>query len=97
MRLGYAVDMLRKQPPSYRRAILLLSETVDQGSHIKIADALRVLSDTNTSIYSIAFSSSKTEMKHEAADIASDPNPGPAGGCMAKDPRQGSAARGTTV
>jgi VWFA-related protein len=84
--LGYAVDMLRKQPPNYRRAILLLSETVDQGSHMKIEDALRVLSDTNTSIYSIAFSSSKTEMKHETAAIASDPNPGPAGGCMATDP-----------
>jgi VWFA-related protein len=84
--LGYAVDMLRKQPPNYRRAILLLSETVDHGSHIKIEDALRVLSDTNTSIFSIAFSSSKTEIKHETASIASDPNPGPAGGCMATDP-----------
>jgi VWFA-related protein len=82
--LGYAVDQLRRQPAGYRRAILLLSETVDQGSHLKIEDALRQLSDTNTSIYSLAFSSSKTEAKHEAAGIASDPNPGPAGGCMAK-------------
>jgi VWFA-related protein len=84
--LGYAVDMLRKQPPNYRRAILLLSETVDHGSHIKVEDALRELSDTNTSIYSIAFSSSKTEIKHETAAIASDPDPGPPGGCMATDP-----------
>ena len=82
--LGYAVNLLRRQPAGYRRAILLLSETVDQGSHLKIEDALRQLSDSNTSIYSIAFSSSKTEIKHEAAGIANDPNPGPAGGCMAK-------------
>jgi VWFA-related protein len=88
--LGYAVDMLRKQPPSYRRAILLLSETVDHGSHIKIEDALRVLSDTNTSIYSIAFSSSRDEAKRDlganAPHSSEDAEPGPPGGCMATDP-----------
>jgi VWFA-related protein len=88
--LGYAVDMLRKQPPNYRRAILLLSETVDQGSHVKIEDALRVLSDTNTSIYSIAYSSSRDEAKRDLAANTIHPSeavePGPPGGCMAKDP-----------
>ena len=29
--LSYAVDLLRSQPPQYRRAILLISETQDQG------------------------------------------------------------------
>jgi VWFA-related protein len=86
--LGYAVDLLQKQPAGYRRAILLLSETVDHGSHMKIEEALHVLSDTNTSIYSVGFSSSKAEMKHEAGGIASDPEPGPPGGCMAKDPNK---------
>jgi len=84
--LGYAVDLLRKQPAEYRRAILLLSETVDHGSRMKIDQALHVMSDTNTSIYSVAFSSSKTELKHETAGIASDPTPEPPGGCMAKEP-----------
>ena len=88
--LGYAVDMLRKQPPSYRRAILLLSETVDHGSHMKIEDALRVLSDTNTSIYSIAFSSSRDEAKRDLGANMIHPSeavePGPPGGCMATDP-----------
>jgi VWFA-related protein len=88
--LGYAVDMLRKQPPSYRRAILLLSETVDHGSHLKIEDALRVLSDTNTSIYSIAYSSSRDEAKRDLGANMVHPSeaaePGPPGGCMARDP-----------
>jgi VWFA-related protein len=88
--LGYAVDMLRKQPPNYRRAILLLSETVDHGSHMKIEDALRVLSDTNTSIYSIAYSSSRDEAKRDLGANMIHPSeavdPGPPGGCMAKDP-----------
>jgi VWFA-related protein len=88
--LGYAVDMLRKQPPNYRRAILLLSETVDHDSHIKIEDALRVLSDTNTSIYSVGFSSSRDEAKRDlGANLphgSEEAEPGPPGGCMAKDP-----------
>ena len=39
---------------------LLLSETVDHGSHIPLEDAVRAVSDTNTVIYSFAFSSTKT-------------------------------------
>ena len=83
--LAFSVDMLRNQPPEYRRAILLLSETLDNGSHVKLEDALRDISDTNTAIYSLAFSTSKSEMKHESAQMFGGP-PGPPGGCMGKDP-----------
>ena len=51
--------MLKKQPTSYRRAILLLSETNDRGSQLPLAHAIRTISDTNTTIYSVAFSSGK--------------------------------------
>lgn len=37
--LGFAVDLLRKQPPTFRRAILLISETVDSGSRLKLGDS----------------------------------------------------------
>ena len=57
--LGFAVEMLRKQPASYRRAILLLSETNDRGSQLPLAQAIRTISDTNTTIFSVAFSSGK--------------------------------------
>jgi hypothetical protein len=57
--LGFAVEMLKKQPTSYRRAILLLSETNDRGSQLPLAKAIRAVSDTNTTIYSVAFSSGK--------------------------------------
>jgi von Willebrand factor type A domain len=57
--LGFAVDMLRKQPPEYRRAILLLSETNDRGSHVPIEQAIRAIGDTNTTIFSVAFASGK--------------------------------------
>jgi VWFA-related protein len=83
--ISFSVDQLRNQPPEYRRAILLLSETLDNGSHIKLEDALRDISDTNTAIYSLAFSTSKSEAKHEAAQTFGGP-PGPPTGCMGKDP-----------
>jgi hypothetical protein len=51
--------MLKKQPTNYRRAILLLSETNDRGSQVPLAQAIRAVSDTNTTIYSVAFSSGK--------------------------------------
>ncbi len=82
--LAFSVEMLGQQPPEYRRAILLLSETVDQGSGVKLADALRDIGDTNTAIYSLAFSSPKSAAKHEGGKMFSD-QPGPAGGCMSKE------------
>ena len=83
--LGFSIDLLRKQPPQYRRAILLLSETIDHGSHMKLDEAVREISDTNTAIYSLGFSSSKSEIKGEASKL-NNSEPGPPGGCMSKDP-----------
>jgi VWFA-related protein len=93
--LGFSVDLLRNQPPEYRRAILLISETLDRGSHLKLEDALRAISDTNTVIYSIAYSTGKSEAAHYAArELPTQPgglwmenhHPNPPTGCMGKDP-----------
>ena len=35
--LSFGIELLRTQPPAYRRAVLLLSETVDDGSQATIA------------------------------------------------------------
>ena len=84
--ISFSVDLLSRQPPEYRRAILLVSETIDHGSHVPIGDALRAISDNNTVIYSVAFSSSRAESKAEASKLIQSHTPGPPGGCMAKDP-----------
>jgi VWFA-related protein len=93
--LAFALDLLSKQPPEYRRAILLLSETVDNGSHTKLEEALHTISDTNTAIYSIGFSTGKSEASHYATRELptqpgglwmQNPNPNPPHGCMGKDP-----------
>jgi VWFA-related protein len=93
--LAFALGLLSKQPPEYRRAILLLSETVDNGSHTKLEEALQTISDTNTAIYSIGFSTGKSEASHYAARELptqpgglwmQNPSPNPPHGCMGKDP-----------
>src|SRR5580698_1648989 len=81
--VSFAVDQLRTQPPTYRRAILLLSETIDQGSETTLDDAVHLMSDTNTAFYSFAFSSTSSAVKHEASKFDSK-NPGPAHGCFSK-------------
>jgi VWFA-related protein len=83
--LSYSVDLLRQQPPTYRRAILLLSETIDRDSQAGLAETVRAVSDTNTIIYSLAFSSTKSALKHSGR-IVQDDRPGPPHGCMGKDP-----------
>ncbi len=82
--IALATAQLRTQPPSYRRAILLLSETIDQGSKAKFGEALHLVSDTNTQIYSFAFSSTGSAVSHEASKLNSD-EPGPAHGCFSHE------------
>jgi VWFA-related protein len=99
--LSYAVDLLRTQPSAYRRAILLVSETLDRGSETTIAQAVRDVTDSNTAIYAVAYSTAQSEAKHYAdrqlptktggpAPLGwlslSNPHPNPPHGCMGKDP-----------
>jgi VWFA-related protein len=93
--LAFALDLLSKQPPEFRRAILLLSETVDRGSHTKLEEAVHTISDTNTVIYSIGFPTGKAEASRYAARELptqpgglwmQNPTPNPPHGCMGKDP-----------
>ncbi len=86
--LKFSVDQLQKQPREYRRAILLLSETVDHGSHIALEDAVRSVSDTNTVIYSFAFSSTKMIVEPRPKKVPGHGDPGPPGGCLAQDPNE---------
>jgi VWFA-related protein len=90
--LEFGIDLLRDVPPRYRRAVLLVTETADSGSETSLDDAVRLVSDTNTAIYSFGFSTTKEAVKHEASKL---PRPGGtpdgkepygAGGCMSLDP-----------
>jgi len=94
--LGFAVELLRHQPLGFRRAILLVSETLDRGSRLTLEQAVRAVTDTNTTIYSIGFSTAKSEAVHyanrqlpvtnEGGLQFENPYPNPPHGCMGKDP-----------
>ena len=92
----FAVNMLRAEPAGYRRAILLVSETADRGSDTTMEQAVRAVTDTNTTIYAIGFSTAKSEAVHYAHhqlpmssggwQLLENPRPHPPHGCMGKDP-----------
>ncbi len=93
--LGFSVDLLRHQPTGSRRAILLISETLDRGSHLSLEEAVRDLSETNTAIYTVAFSTAKSEAVHYAYRqfpgqpgrvLLENHHPNPPTGCMGSDP-----------
>jgi VWFA-related protein len=86
--LGFAVELLRDQPVSHRRTILLVSETIDRGSELKVEDAVRDLSETNIVIYSFGFSTGKSEATHYAYRElpGSHRYSNPPHGCMGEDP-----------
>ena len=81
--IAFAVGQLRLQPMRYRRAILLFSETVDQGSQTNLDEALRLISDTNTAMYSFSFSSARAAVSREASKFNNN-TPGPAHGCFSR-------------
>jgi len=98
--LNFGINLLRDQPPAFRRAVLLLSETVDSGSQTSLEDAVRAVENTNTSIYSFGFSTTQAAVKHEASKL---PSPGGSpysnepyapGGCMSHDPKADPDAHG---
>jgi VWFA-related protein len=82
--VAFAVAQLQSQPASYRRAILLLSETIDHGSRTTLNEALRLISNTNTAMYTFAFSSTRAAVSHEASEFNND-TPGPAHGCFSRE------------
>ena len=106
--LIFSVDLLRKQPATWRRAILLISETNDHGSQATMDEALRAISDTNTAIYSLGFSTGKSEAAHYGARELpfsksdggiklENGRPGPPHGCMGDDPADPDEARNKAV
>jgi VWFA-related protein len=99
--LNFGINLLRQQPQDYRRAVVLFSETIDDGSQTSFEEAIRTVDDTNTAIYSFGFSSTKMAVKHEGSKL---PRPGGSpyesepyakGGCMSHSPDADPDAHGS--
>ena len=52
----YSVDLLKQEPEDRLRVLLLISETRDHGSHVKIGDAVSAIGQSNAVMYALAFS-----------------------------------------
>ncbi|HEY5382704.1 MAG TPA: hypothetical protein VIJ65_10635 [Acidobacteriaceae bacterium] len=79
--MSYGINLLRKEPPTYRRIILLISQTHDDGSRVHAEDIVRRLGENNITIEGITFSPEKTWLKdqftkprHENAPYQLSPN-----------------------
>ncbi len=57
--IAYGLELLKKEPASNRRAILLISQEHDDGSKISLKEIVRDLGEANTAVYSISFSAEK--------------------------------------
>jgi VWFA-related protein len=99
--LVFAVNLLRSAPTGFRRIILLVSETADRGSETTVEQAVRAVTETNTTVYAIGFSTAKSDSVHYAyrqLPLSKHPprgseqvefentTPNPPHGCMGKDP-----------
>jgi VWFA-related protein len=54
--IHYSVGLLEKEPQERLRVLLLISETRDHGSHVKIDDAVAAIGRCNAVMYALAFS-----------------------------------------
>ncbi len=54
--IGYSVDRLKKEPQDRLRVLLLISETRDHGSKMKIEDVVAGIGDSNSLMYALSFS-----------------------------------------
>lgn len=53
-----SIKLLETAPPGHQRVLLLISETRDHGSHIKIPNAVAEIGKANAVLYALAFSPS---------------------------------------
>jgi VWFA-related protein len=66
--IEYGLGLLKKEPGSNRRAILLISQEHDNGSTTPMKEIVRDLGETNTAIYSVTFSAEKTAARQAFKD-----------------------------
>lgn len=52
----YSVNLLKQEPEGRLRVLLLISETRDHGSHVKLDDAVSAIGQSNVVMYALAFS-----------------------------------------
>lgn len=73
----YAIGLLKRRNNHYRRAILLISENRDHGSHSNLEDVVAELGVTDTVIYSMTFSPGRDNLIEKLRHPYGGPQPEP--------------------
>jgi VWFA-related protein len=60
--VDYSVKMLEQVPKERQRVLLLISETRDHGSAAKVEDVVAEIGQSNTAVYALAFSPSRSNI-----------------------------------
>jgi len=60
--VDYSVKLLEKAPRERPRVLLLISETRDHGSQAKVEDVVAAIRQSNTAVYALAFSPSRSDI-----------------------------------
>ena len=60
--VDYSVKLLDKAPKERPRVLLLISETRDHGSEAKVEDVVAAIGQSNTAVYALAFSPSRSNI-----------------------------------
>jgi VWFA-related protein len=76
--LSRAITLLREQPASQRRIIVIMGEAVDTGSEEKLGSVLREAQLANIAIYSVGLSTTAAELRAKPSQAA-PPQIGPPG------------------
>ena len=63
--LSYAASILENRDPRYRRAIMLISETRDHGSHVPEASVIAQLGRNNIVVESFAYAPYRDDLRNE--------------------------------
>jgi VWFA-related protein len=74
--MSAAAEMLKAQPPTFRRVMLVLGESQDHSSDAKIGPVLREVALSNITIYAVGLSSTSTDLRYGTSGSARVPLPG---------------------
>jgi len=73
--MSTAVDLLKMQPPNFRRIMLILGESQDQSSDSKLGLVLREVQLANISIYAVGPSSTAADLRYGTNGSSTAPLP----------------------
>jgi VWFA-related protein len=73
--MSTAVDLLKMQPPNFRRVILIVGESQDQSSDSKLGLVLREVQLANISIYAVGPSSTAADLRYGTNGTSTVPFP----------------------